>query len=157
LGTIARRARRVSGTRLRVYPRPEHLQSLIRPWDTAYLAGNQVARDRGEGIEFVDIRAFETGDRVRAINWRATARRSRLWVNQQHPERSTDVVLFLDAMTAGSGHDHSLERAVRAVASLAATYTAQRDRVGLVTFGGLLRWLEPGLGPRQQYRIVEAL
>jgi uncharacterized protein (DUF58 family) len=46
---------------------------------------------------------------------------------------------------------------VRATATLAARYLERRDRVGLVSFGGVLRWLTPGMGTTQQYRIVDAL
>ena len=46
---------------------------------------------------------------------------------------------------------------MRAAATLAARYLARRDRVGLVTFGGILRWLEPGGGLVQRYRLVDAL
>ena len=47
--------------------------------------------------------------------------------------------------------------AVRAAASLADAYLDRRDRVGLVGFGGVLRWLLPGMGRVQGYRIVDAL
>ena len=40
--------------------------------------------------------AFEHGDSLRRINWRASARRGELWVNELHPERNTDVIIFLD-------------------------------------------------------------
>ena len=82
--------------RLKVYPGGETLQHLLRPLETQAFAGSQVARTRGEGIEFADLRPFMTGDRVRRVNWRATARRGEPWVNEIHPERSADVVLFLD-------------------------------------------------------------
>ena len=36
-------------------------------------------------------------------------------------------------------------------------FLERRDRVGLVTFGGVLRWLEPGTGLVQRYRLVDAL
>ena len=48
-------------------------------------------------MEFADLRPFMFGDRVRRINWRASARRGELWVNEQHPERNVDVVLFVDS------------------------------------------------------------
>jgi uncharacterized protein (DUF58 family) len=38
--------------------------------------GNQVARTKGEGIEFADLRHYEYGDALRRINWRASARRN---------------------------------------------------------------------------------
>ena len=72
---------------------------MLAPLETQVFVGNQVSRARGDGIEFADIREWAPGDRVRSINWRASARRGELWVNQQHPERNTDVVLFLDTFT----------------------------------------------------------
>lgn len=143
---------------LRVYPLEETLRGVVRPSRTQTFAGNEVARLRGDGIEFADLRPFVPGDRVRRINWRATARRNELWVNEAHPERNADVVIFLD--TFAEARDEAagtLDLAVRAAASLASRYLARNDRVGLVSFGGILRWLLPSMGRTQAYRIVDAL
>lgn len=143
---------------VRVYPRAERLRELIAPLRTQMMSGNRVSRQRGEGIEFADIRGFRPGDRARRINWRASARRGELYVNDQHPERNADVILFIDSFEeARSPSGGTLDMALRAAASLAAGYLERRDRVGIVTFGGVLRWLEPSLGPRALYRIVDAL
>ena len=138
---------------LRVYPRPERLRNLLRPSDTQVFAGNQRSRRRGEGIEFADVRLFVPGDRVRHVNWRLTTRLGTLYVNDQHPERNADVVVLLDSFQGGG----PFELAVRAVATLADRYLAERDRVALLSFGGSLRWLVPSMGVRQAYRIVDAL
>ncbi len=143
---------------LRVFPREEYLRTLLRPRDTQPYAGDEVARRRGDGIEFADIRPFAFGDQVTRVNWRATARRGELWVNDRHPERNTDIVLFLDAFTeARRGNASTLDLALRAAATLARGYVGAHDRVGLVSFGGALRWLQPGTGEAQLYRICEAL
>jgi uncharacterized protein (DUF58 family) len=143
---------------LRVYPRPEALRELVRPLQTQAFAGNRVSRDRSEGLEFADLRPFVAGDRIRQINWRASARRNELWVNQQFAERNADVILFLDSFTeARDEAAGTLDQAIRAAASLTERYLAQKDRVGLVNFGGVLNWLQPGTGQVQLYRIVEAL
>src|SRR5262249_62091349 len=42
-------------------------------------------------------------------------------------------------------------------AALVGLYLRRRDRVGLVGFGGTLRWLRPAMGERQLYRLVDAL
>jgi uncharacterized protein (DUF58 family) len=143
---------------LRVYPRPEAVRRLLRAAETQAFAGNEVSRLKGDGIEFADIRPFVPGDRVRRINWRASARRGQLHVNEMRPERNSDVVIFLDTFTelvdqAGT----SLEMTVRAAAALVEGYLRRRDRVGLVGFGGTLRWLRPAMGERQLYRLVDAL
>ncbi|HEY7729377.1 MAG TPA: DUF58 domain-containing protein [Gaiellaceae bacterium] len=143
---------------LKVYPRAERLRALVAPFETQVYTGNEVARVKGDGLEFADTRPFEPGDRVRAINWRASARRGELIVNERHPERNTDVILFLDSFAEARRLDEStLDLAVRATATLATRYLDRRDRVGLVTFGGILRWLMPGMGIAQRHRLVDAV
>ena len=144
--------------RLRVYPAEETLHSLVPPLETQVFVGNQVSRARGEGIEFADLREWQPGDRVRRVNWRATALRGSLWVNEQYPERNTDVVLFLDTFAEVRAEGRSTnDRAVRAAATLARGYLQRKDRVGLVGFGGVLSWLVPETGVRQLYAIVDTL
>ena len=143
---------------LKVYPREEAVRTLLRPVQTQVFSGNHVARRKAEGIEFADLRPFVPGDRVRHVNWRASARRGELWVNEHHPERNTDVVIFLDSFAeARRGESSTLDHALRAAGTLAAHYLGQKDRVGFVSFGGLLNWLLPSTGARQLYRIIEAM
>ena len=79
-------------------------------------------------------------------------------VSDRLPERGSDVALFLDALgAAGTEPATTLDRAVRAAASLSEAYLRQRDRVGLLRFGGDIEWIRPGGGLRQQYRIADAL
>jgi uncharacterized protein (DUF58 family) len=143
---------------LKVYPTPERLRKLVSPAHTQAATGSEVAPLRAEGLEFADTRPFVPGDRVRSVNWRATARRGSLVVNDRHPERNADVVIFLDSFAEARETDEgTLEHAVRAAATLASRSLERRDRVGLVAFGGVLRWLEPGAGLVQRYRLVDAL
>lgn len=146
------------GRPLRVYPSVETIRSLLEPFETQAYIGNQVSRVRGDGIEFADIREWTPGDRLKRVNWRASARRGRLWVNEQHPERNTDIVLFLDTFTnVRLGPRGTLDLTVRAAASLAHRYLQRKDRVGVVSFGGYLSWLLPGSGTTQLYRIADSL
>ena len=151
-GTFDRRQR------LKVYPRAETLRHTLAPRETQVFSGSEVARTKADGVEYADLREYVPGDRLRAINWRASARRDKLVVNERHPERNTDVVLFLDSFAdVRRGSKSTLDDAVRASATLAARYLERRDRVGLVTFGGVLRWLQPGMGLAQHYRLVDTL
>jgi uncharacterized protein (DUF58 family) len=143
---------------LKVYPRGEALAKVLRPVETQAFAGNQPPRSRGEGIEFADLRPFVPGDRVRRVNWRATARLREPWVNETHPERNTDVVIFLDTFAeARSGATGTLDLAVEAAGSLAAHYIREKDRVGFVAFGGALNWLTASSGIVQLYRVLDSL
>jgi uncharacterized protein (DUF58 family) len=147
-----------SDVALRVYPELERLRRLVAPLRTQPFAGSQIARAKGEGIEFADIRPFQFGDQVRRINWRASARRGELLLTESNPERTSDVVLLLDGYAdvrrAGTG---TLEPLIRAAASLAQAHLARRDRVGVITFGTEVTWLAPSSGDRQRYQIVESL
>jgi uncharacterized protein (DUF58 family) len=143
---------------LKVYPSEEHVRDLLKPLETQVFAGNHVARQKGEGIEFADLRPFVPGDRIRHVNWRASARRGELWINEHHAERNADVVLLLDSFAeARKGDRSTLDPALRAAGTLAARYLQQKDRVGFVTFGGILNWLLPTTGAVQLYRIVDAM
>jgi uncharacterized protein (DUF58 family) len=143
---------------LRAYPTVGRLRRLVAPLQTRPTLGSQVSRERGEGIEFADLRPLLPGDRVRRINWRATSRRRVPYVNVQHPEQSADIVLFLDTFAEAEHADEgTLDAAVHAAAALASAYLARRDRVALVSFGGVLNWLTASAGTRQLYRIVDAL
>jgi uncharacterized protein (DUF58 family) len=158
LGLLAWEARVVDPQALRVYPSAERLQRIIPPLRTQAAVGSQVTRAKGDGLEFADLRPFTTGDRVRSVNWRASARRGELFVNERHPERNADVVIFLDTFIDARRLDaSSLDRAVRATVTVASHYLERRDRVGLVALGGTLSWLQPGAGLRQRYRLVDAL
>ena len=141
-----------------VLPRLEHLRALIDPLELQATAGNRVARRRGEGIELAEVRPFVSGDRVRQINWRVTARRAAPHVTERHPERNADVILFLDTFEHSEGDaGGTLAVAVRACASLVSAYRESRERVGLVSFGGVLDAIGPRLGVSQLYRIIDAL
>jgi uncharacterized protein (DUF58 family) len=141
-----------------VYPRPESVRALPRPAATHVGAGNYVTRIRGEGLEFADLRPHVPGDRLRQVNWRVSARRNRLYVNEYHPERNADVILFLDSFTnTAGGGGGTIDLTVRAAAALARAYLQTRDRVGIVGFGGVLRWVLPSSGTTQVYRILDSL
>jgi uncharacterized protein (DUF58 family) len=143
---------------LRVYPRPERLRGMVDPLRVQPRLGAHVSRAAGEGLEFAEIREFAPGDRQHAVNWKATARTGRLHVNRFHPERSGDVVLFIDTFVEVAGGGFStLDLAVRAAIAAALDCNRRRERVGLLTLGGVLRWLPPGMGLRQLYRIVDTL
>ncbi|MEX2211108.1 MAG: DUF58 domain-containing protein [Gaiellaceae bacterium] len=158
LGLVHHESRLDRRRPLKAYPRPERVDELLQPAQTQVFSGNYVSRERGEGIEFADLRPFAPGDRVRRVNWRASARRGELWVNEYHPERNADVVVFLDTFAEASDPEGStLDLGVRAASAFVSHYLRHKDRVGFVSFGGRLNWLQPRTGVAQLYRIVDAL
>ena len=143
---------------VRVYPRIAPLRRLPHPRRTQTSVGNCVSPTFGEGLEPGDIRPFAPGDRVRHVNWRASLRLGKLYVTQYHQERNADVVLMLDTLGhVGLPSATSLDVCARAAASLAWTYLSRKDRVGLIEYGGVLRWVKPSSGRAQFERLLDAL
>jgi uncharacterized protein (DUF58 family) len=143
---------------VRVLPGAATTGPLLRPESPRAAAGMHVARIRGDGLEFAEVRPYAPGDRFRTLNWAVSARRDGLWVNQRHPERSADLVLLVDTFSDDrEGHSPALTRAVRAAWLLATAHLAAHDRVGLVTFGGYPAWLVPGGGERALLGICDRL
>jgi uncharacterized protein (DUF58 family) len=138
--------------RLRVYPAPHGLRELVIAHETSLIAGTHVARAKGPGLEFAELRPYRPGDRARQVNWRASARRGEPWVNDRHPERSIDVVVLVDSFAI-----EELPRAIVAADALVRAHLHSRDRVGLVSFGGTTRWVRPGTGMRQLYVLADSL
>ena len=140
---------------VRVYAGAERLRRIVAPLLTRPVLGSQISGERGEGIEFADLRPFEAGrprpqhqlardgppagPRTSTSSTRSTARTSSC------------------SSTPSRRREGTLDAAVRAAASLASSYLARRDRVALVSLGGELSWLTGSPGTRQLYRILDAL
>jgi uncharacterized protein (DUF58 family) len=122
------------------------------------------ARHRGwrEGREFEALRPYAAGDDVRAIDWKATARRGAPVVRDWQPERNQTVWLLLDcgrhlAARLGDGRT-KLDRAVDAALALARAAEGRGDRVGAVIFGAEVeRVVAPEGGRGRLGPLAEAL
>ena len=145
--------------RLDCYPAPAQQRTTVVLRRLPNRLGEHPARTFGEGIEFFGVREYVPGDRQRSINWPASTRRGRLQVNTFAAERSQDVVLLLDATSdVGIPGTSALDLALRGAAAAARAYLNARDRVGVITYQwGGARWLVPGLGRRQEYRILDSM
>jgi uncharacterized protein (DUF58 family) len=141
------------------YPRPGHQRTRVVLNRLPNWLGEHVARRPGDGIEFAGVREYAPGDRQRQINWPASTRRGRLMVNVRAAERSQDVVLLVDATCdVGEPGASALDLGLRGAAAAAQAYLDARDRVGVISYQwGGARWLAPGLGSRQAYRIIDVM
>ncbi len=149
---------RAASAIVRVLPDDGTLRTLLPNLEPRSASGAHVARRRGDGFEFAEIRQYRDGDQLRSVNWYQTARRGELWVNDHHPERSGDLVVvvdtFADRRPDGSA---SLENTVRAAWQIAMAHLGAHDRVGIVAFGGLPSWVLPGGGERARLAVLDRL
>jgi len=132
----------------------------IRPRRTRVYSGIVPARQGGPGVEFFDVRPYQSSDSSRQINWRVTARRpGELFTNQYEQERVVDVGLVLDgrARVNTFGERSLFEHSVLAAAALADAFLSGGNRVGLLSYGNHIHWTMPGYGKRQGERILQDL
>ncbi|MCX8102830.1 MAG: DUF58 domain-containing protein [Candidatus Bipolaricaulota bacterium] len=179
LGLFVERMKLPCESELLIVPTFERLDEiLIRPRRTRIFSGQIKARLGGTGIEFFGVREYYPGDERRYINWKATARKDRLIVNEFEQERVADVIILLDARErsdvvaltlatpplsrrTGEGlgvrASSLFEHSVRAALSLAQYFTAQGNRVGLLIYGKYLDWTWPGFGRWQREKLSRAI
>ncbi len=132
----------------------------IRPRRTRAFAGPVKANQGGQGLDFFGCRSYVPGDDIRRVNWRAFARQDTLIVNEYELERLADVNIIVDArlqahcqLDTQTTFDYSL----RAAGSLASHFLRIGNIVGLLVYGDIVHWVFPGVGKRQERKILDAL
>ncbi|MGL4944230.1 MAG: DUF58 domain-containing protein [Thermoguttaceae bacterium] len=99
-------------------------------------AGQYRSVFRGRGMEFSEVREYQPGDDVRAIDWNVTARQGHPYIKRFVEERELTVLFLVDL--SASGLFGSLRRkwdvAMEVVATLMFSAMRGGDKVGLITF-----------------------
>lgn len=128
---------------------------------TSLLAGEYRSCFRGRGIEFDDVREYQPGDEVRAIDWNVTARTGQPHVKQFVEERERPVFLVVDVSASFQyGSVSGTKRDVAAdLASLLALAAAQNnDRVGLLLFSDQVElYMPPAKGKAHVMQLMTQL
>ena len=68
---------------------------------TGMFAGLYLSSFKGRGIEFDEIREYNPGDDVRAIDWNVTARTGKPFIKRFVEEREMTVLLAVDISASG--------------------------------------------------------
>ncbi len=109
--------------------------------------GPRRTRQWGEGREFESLRDYMQGDDLRAIDWKASARRRKYLVRNYEAERNQDIVLAIDAgrhMRERLSPDRErMDYALGACMTLASRAQNFGDRIGAVVFDDRIRHLAP--------------
>ena len=138
LGLGARQIRRDIEAKIRIWPdlapvRSPALQNYLRDAQFGLIA----RRIRGEGTQFEALSEYEAGMDRRRIDWKASARHTRLYARENESERNNQIVFAFDCGQAMCEPVDGLPRIDRAVtAALTASYVALKggDRVALFGF-----------------------
>jgi len=99
--------------------------------------GLKKIRRIGHTLEFEQIKNYIAGDDVRTINWKATAKRSQLMVNQYQDEKSQPIYSIIDlgrVMKMPFEELKLLDYAINSALAFSNIALRKNDKAGLITF-----------------------
>lgn len=160
LGLGARQVSHPLGHAVRIWPdlspvRSPALQHLMR--DAAF--GTVARRIRGEGTQFEALSEYQAGMDRRRIDWKTSARHTRLFARENEAERNNQIVFAIDCGQAMCEPVAGLPRLDRAVsAALTAAWVAIKggDKVGLFGFGRRPEVVTPLYGDTRAFHRLQA-
>jgi uncharacterized protein (DUF58 family) len=99
--------------------------------------GTKKVRRVGYSMEFEQIKEYVQGDDIRTLNWKATAKKNALMVNQYQTERSQTIYMVIDkgrVMKMPFNGLSLLDYAINATLVLSNIVLKKDDRAGMFTF-----------------------
>jgi uncharacterized protein (DUF58 family) len=124
-------------------------------------AGQYHSAFKGLGVEFEEVREYQSGDDVRTIDWNVTARTGRPFVKRFREERELTVILLVDVSASqefGTREQLKSELVAELGATLAFSAIQNNDKVGLILFTDRVeRFVPADKGTRHVLRVVREL
>jgi uncharacterized protein (DUF58 family) len=128
--------------------------------ETAF-AGDYHSVFKGRGMNFEDVREYQPGDEIRAIDWNVTARLGSPFVKKFTEERELTVMLIVDVSASGNfGSTSQSKRELAAEVACLLAFSAIRnnDKVGLLLFSDRLElFIAPKKGRSHTLRIIREI
>ena len=162
-GLLARRLRLAEPAMVKVYPSFMQMRQfeIMAISDRLSEIGIKKVRKFGHQMEFDQIREYIKGDDIRTINWKATARRQQLMVNQYQDEKSQQVFSLIDmGRTMKMPFDGLtlLDYAINTSLVLSNIAMLKHDKAGLITFNEKVKCMVPARRePHHLQMIMEML
>jgi uncharacterized protein (DUF58 family) len=120
-------------------------------------AGIKKIRKLGHNYEFDQIRDFIIGDDYRAINWKATAKKNAVMVNQYQDEKSQDVYALINkgrVMKMPFEEMTLLDYAINSALVMLTVAHGKDDKAGLITFNKAIDCVLPSSSNKRQMNII---
>ena len=144
--------------RLRLQARDLRLDS--RQPARSAITGGHASRFRGRGMDYLESRTYQSGDDIRSMDWRVTARTGRAHVKLYQEERERPVVVMIDlgpGMFFATRGAFKSVIAARAAALIGWAAIQNGDRVGALLFNGGHHEIRPQGGQRGVLRLIREL
>ena len=124
-------------------------------------AGEYHSQFKGRGMAFSEVREYQPGDDVRAIDWNVTARMNRPYVKIYEEERELTVMLLVDVSGSRNfGTQSQMKRDTMAevAATLAFSTIENNDKVGVIFFSDQIeKFIPPKKGKSHVLHIIREL
>lgn len=139
LGLISRRFQFDKDKMVPTYPSYIQLRkySLMAFSNNLFQYGIKKIRRIGHTMEFEQIKEYNQGDDIRTLNWKATAKKNALMVNQFQDEKSQSVYMIIDkgrVMKMPFNGLSLLDYAINATLVLSNVILKKQDKAGMLAF-----------------------
>jgi uncharacterized protein (DUF58 family) len=159
LGVISRKYTFPCETVVKVYPSFFQMRryQLLAAANRLQEVGVKRTRRLGHSLEFEQIKEYVRGDDYRTINWKATARREGLMVNNYTDERSQQIYCIINKgriMKMPFGGLTLLDYAINASLVLSNVALMRQDKAGLITYAEKLDTFLPADKKASQLNLI---
>ncbi len=122
-------------------------------------AGGYESAFKGRGMEFAEVREYQVGDDIRAIDWNVSARFGHPYVKVFHEERELTVMLLLDvsgSLAFGTRSKFKRELLAEVAGMLAFLAVRTNDKVGaILCSNGAEKYIPPKKGAAHVWRLIK--
>ncbi len=116
---------------------------------------------KGRGMTFSEVRQYQFGDDIRAIDWNVTARYNEPYVKVFEEERELTMMLMVDisgSESFGTKNQLKSEIVTEIAATMAFSATQNNDKIGLILFTEQIElYIPPKKGKSHVLRIIREL
>lgn len=124
-------------------------------------AGQYHSAFKGKGMTFSEVREYQYGDDVRAIDWNVTARFNHPYIKIHEEERELTVMLLIDVSGSGDfGTRAQLKKDLMTEVAAVLSFSAidNNDKIGVILFSDQVeKFIPPQKGRKHILRIIREL
>tara|TARA_B100000945_G_C20314006_1_gene564213 strand:- start:22 stop:894 length:873 start_codon:yes stop_codon:yes gene_type:complete len=136
----------------------QRIEVLTRRLVDNIFAGEYQSTFRGQGMEFDEVREYQPGDEIRAIDWNVTARIGQPFVKTFVEERELVMMLLVDVSKSndfGTRQQIKAEIVAEIAALMAFSAIKNNDKVGLINFTDQIEiFVPPRKGKKHVLRLI---
>ena len=125
------------------------------------LQGNYNSIFKGTGLDFDDLRPYNYGDDVRAINWNISAKQNSIYINTYKEEKEQSIFFLIDVSKSqeiGNKKVNKINITKEICSILTLSAIRENNQVGLICFSDIKeKYIKPSKGISHGYSIIKSL